>query len=138
MTQLGSLVPEVKPSEVGKRKPADYIVRFVFGAGIALLAGLIGMRFGPVVGGVFLAFPAILPASLTLIERQEGREAAEVDSMGAVLGAVAMVAFAVLVSVWVTRWGVIATLVVALAVWSAAAGALYVLVAAASRRERSP
>jgi len=51
---------------------------------------------------------------------------------------VAMVAFAVLVSVWVTRWGVIATLVVALAVWSAAAGALYVLVAAASRRERSP
>ena len=67
-------MPEVKPSEITQRKPTDYVVRFMFGAAISLLAGLIGMRFGPVVGGLCLGFPAILPASLTLIEKKEGKE----------------------------------------------------------------
>jgi len=36
---------------------------------MTVIAGLIAFRFGPVVGGLFLAFPAIFPASATLIER---------------------------------------------------------------------
>ena len=42
-------------------------MRFLFGAGISLVAGLAGMAFGSKIGGVLLGFPAILPASLTLI-----------------------------------------------------------------------
>ena len=46
---------------------SDLGIRFVFGTGIALIAAVAGMVVGPKFGGLFLAFPAILPASLTLI-----------------------------------------------------------------------
>jgi hypothetical protein len=36
---------------------------------MTVVAGLIAARFGPVVGGLFLAFPAIFPATATLIEK---------------------------------------------------------------------
>ena len=36
---------------------------------MTVVAGLIAARFGPVIGGLFLAFPAIFPASATLIEK---------------------------------------------------------------------
>lgn len=133
-----NLVPSVKPAEIARQKPSAYLVRFAFGAAISLGAALIGMKFGPVVGGVFLGFPAILPASLTLIEKKEGRQQAAIDSEGAVMGAVAMVVFAVVVTVWVTSWGVVATLLVGLAVWLGVATLLYVMAAKIFRREPSP
>ena len=139
MRQRGSgLIPSVKPDAIKKHEPKDYAVRFVFGAVISLAAGLIGMKFGPVVGGVFLGFPAILPASLTLIEKKEGKEEASIDSIGAVLGAVAMVAFALVVVVWASTLGVVACLAVALVAWLVVAFALYAIVAAAYRREPEP
>ena len=67
---------------------------------MTVVAGLIAARFGPVVGGLFLAFPAIFPASATLIEKhvrerkekagmpgaRRGKEAAALDAAGAALG----------------------------------------------------
>jgi len=132
---MNLMVPQVKPQEVARRKPSEYLTRFAFGAGISLVAGVIGIAFGPVVGGVLLGFPAILPASLTLIEKREGREEASVDSIGAIIGAVAMVAFAVFMVLWVTRLGVVPSLLVALVVWLLVAGGLYALVANFYRRE---
>ena len=117
---------------------SKYLLRFAFGAGISAVAGLLGMAFGPKFGGLFLGFPAILPASLTLIEKKEGREEAAIDTEGATLGAMAMVVFAVLVAVTATRWGVVLSLAVALAVWSAVAFALYKLVMAVFHREPEP
>ena len=96
------------------------------------------MKFGPVVGGVLLGFPAILPASLTLIEKKEGKEQASIDSLGAILGALAMVAYAVAVVLVVSRFGVVLSLVVALVVWLVVAFALYALVAAVYKREPAP
>jgi len=69
-------------------------LRFVFGFVISVGAALIGMRFGQRFGGLFLAFPAILPASLTLIEEREGDNPASISATGAVLGGGALVAFA--------------------------------------------
>lgn len=69
-------------------------MRFVFGFVISIAAALISMRFGQRFGGLFLAFPAILPASLTLIEEREGDIRASVNATGAVLGGGALVAFA--------------------------------------------
>ena len=129
------MVPQVNPKEVASRKPSEYLTRFAFGAGISLVAGVIGMAFGGVVGGVLLGFPAILPASLTLIEKKEGKEEASVDSIGAIIGAVAMVAFAVVIVLWVTRLGVAPSLLAALVVWLAVAGGLYAIVATVYRRE---
>lgn len=76
----------------GRRR--DYLVRFAFGAGIALVAGLAGLRFGPKVGGLFLAFPAVLPTALTLIAKKESDGIASIDALGGVLGALGMIAFA--------------------------------------------
>jgi hypothetical protein len=33
------------------------------------IPGWIASKYGPVVGGLFLAFPAIFPASATLVEK---------------------------------------------------------------------
>lgn len=130
--------PEFKPSEIGSHGFKDYALRFGFGAGISLVAGLMGMWLGPKFGGVWLGFPAILPASLTLVQKKDGKEQAAIDSEGAVLGAIAFVVYAVIVVLLVTRWVVLPTLVVALLVWLAVAVALYALARMIFHREPSP
>jgi Protein of unknown function (DUF3147) len=132
------LVPRVDPAKIRSTRFRDYALRFVFGAGIALTAGLIGAWFGPKVGGLFLGFPAILPASLTLIQRKEGRDEASVDSVGAMLGAAALVAYAVVVVATVTSVGVVPSLLGAFVAWLAVASGLYFLVARVFEREPEP
>lgn len=89
----------------------EYVVRFVFGGAVTALTGIIAKRFGPEIGGLFLAFPAIFPATATLIEKHEkrkkaeagidgtarGRAAAGIDAAGAAMGSIGLAAFAVLV-----------------------------------------
>ena len=60
----------------------EYALRFLFGGLITAVAGLIAKHFGPAVGGLFLAFPAIFPASATLIEKHE-RQRAQRDGQAA-------------------------------------------------------
>ncbi|MGH7765174.1 MAG: DUF3147 family protein [Candidatus Dormibacteraceae bacterium] len=121
-------VPSVHPEEIRSHKFKDYAARFCFGAAISLVAGLIGMRFGPHVGGIFLGFPAILPASLTLIQKKSGRTEAAIDSEGAVLGSLALLAFAGFTWLFAVNLGVPWTLVLALAVWLGIAVLLYAVV----------
>jgi hypothetical protein len=89
----------------------EYVVRFLFGGIITAAAGLIARRWGPGIGGLFLAFPAIFPASATLVEKHEkqkkdrarlqgvvrGREAAALDAAGAALGCIGLAGFALVV-----------------------------------------
>jgi hypothetical protein len=89
----------------------EYAVRFLLGGLITVAAGLIAQRWGPGIGGLFLAFPAIFPASATLVEKHEkqkkkraglpstirGREAAALDAAGAALGSIGLVGFALIV-----------------------------------------
>jgi hypothetical protein len=86
----------------------EYLVRFALGGVATVLTGLISSRYGASVGGLFLALPAIFCASATLIEKHEirrkreagligrrrGQEAAALDAAGAALGALGMLAFA--------------------------------------------
>lgn len=132
------LVPRVEPEKVKGQRFSAYALRFAFGSGIALVAGLVGMFFGPKVGGVLLGFPAVLPASLTLIQKKEGKDEASVDSIGAVLGGTAMIVFAVLVSLTVKSFGAVPSIAVALIVWLAVAVGLYFLVALVFKREPHP
>jgi hypothetical protein len=69
-------------------------VRFAFGALLSIVAGVVGVVWGPLAGGMLLAFPAILPATLTLIENQEGERGARDDDDGATLGALGLATFA--------------------------------------------
>ena len=89
----------------------EYAIRFLFGGLITATAGLIADRWGPAIGGLFLAFPAILPASATLVEKHErqkkalvglhgaerGREAAALDAAGAAIGCIGLAGFALIV-----------------------------------------
>ncbi len=88
----------------------EYAVRFLFGGLITAATGLIAKKFGPEVAGLFLAFPAIFPASATMIEKHErekkekaglhgtarGRQVASVDAAGAAIGSVGLAAFGLL------------------------------------------
>jgi Protein of unknown function (DUF3147) len=58
-------------SALAKTKWYEYAVRFAFGGVVTVFAGLVAKHFSPVVGGLFLAFPAIFPASATLVEKHE-------------------------------------------------------------------
>ena len=99
---------EAKFSALKQTRLQEYLVRFLFGGAATVLAALIAKQFGPGYGGLFLAFPAIFPASVTLIEAHEkkrlartghdgtcrGRMAASIDASGAVLGSIGLAGFA--------------------------------------------
>jgi hypothetical protein len=68
---------------------------------------------------VFLAFPALLPASLTFVDAEGGRTDAIDDARGARLGALALFAFAALVRLRAECWPPFATLGTAAFVWTA-------------------
>ena len=89
------------------------------------MTGLIAHAWGPALGGLFLAFPAILPASLTLVARHEGRAKAAREARGAVLGAVALGVFAVTSSVLALHASPVLTLAVATTAWIAVAVLLW-------------
>lgn len=86
----------------------EYLVRFALGGAATVLTGWIASRFGPSIGGLFLALPAIFCASATLIEKHEmrrkgkagksgrrrGQQAAALDAAGAAIGSLGLLAFA--------------------------------------------
>lgn len=102
-------------------RPRALALRFAFGAAVSVVAGLVGIAAGQRAGGVMLAAPAVLPATLTIIERQEGRGPAVTEVQGAVLGAVALIGFAVVAAASTARLPLAAALPGALAAWAAAA-----------------
>lgn len=124
------MIVQFKPSALRQTRWYEYLVRFVLGGAMTVVAGLIAARFGPVTGGLFLAFPAIFPASATLIEKhvrerkekaglpgaRRGREAAALDAVGAALGSFGLAAFGLVIwimIVWSPAWA----LVLAAASW---------------------
>jgi uncharacterized membrane protein (GlpM family) len=84
----------LRPSKIREVEPSDLIIRFGFGAAVSVVAGVVSLVAGPKAGGLFLAFPAILPATLTLVQKKQSKREAMEDDEGAVLGAVALLAFA--------------------------------------------
>ncbi|MFZ0318125.1 MAG: DUF3147 family protein [Candidatus Sulfotelmatobacter sp.] len=86
----------------------QYAIRFIFGGLITAIAGLIAEHYGPVIGGLFLAFPAIFPAGATLIEKHEkekkrehgfdgtvrASQAVSIDAAGAAIGTLSLAIFA--------------------------------------------
>jgi hypothetical protein len=70
---------------------------------------------------VMLASPAVLPATLTIIERQEGRGPAVAEVTGAVPGAVALTGFALVAAGSMTKLPLAAALLLPLVTWVVAA-----------------
>ena len=91
------MIPSFDRTGLGKSSVWEYALRFAFGGAVAVGAGLVARAYGPSIGGLFLAFPAILPASLTLVKQHDGREQAEQDARGACLGSAGLLVFAFVV-----------------------------------------
>ena len=104
---------------------SEYLIRFAFGGSLTVVTGLIAHALGPAVGGLFLAFPAILPASLTLVARHEGRAKAAHEARGAVLGAVALGVFAITSSLLAVHASPVVSLTVATTAWIAVSVVLW-------------
>src|SRR2546423_7068545 len=95
-------------SVIGQTAWYQYVIRFILGGAITVVAGLIARKFGPSIGGLFLAFPAIFPAGATLIEKHQkkkkqragkqvgrrGQDAAALDAAGTAMGAIGLIVFA--------------------------------------------
>jgi len=113
-------------AKLSKASPPELLIRFVFGGGIALVAAISGSLFGPRFGGLFLAFPAVLPATVTLIEKKEGTTNAWADASGGVLGAIGLAAFA-FTALQLLRADPVVALALALLAWLLVSGGLYFL-----------
>ena len=102
-------------------------MRFFFGGLVAVIASASSKALGDFAGGLALAFPAVLPAALTLAKENDGREQAADEARGARFGAVGLALFGVVVSVLVDQ-GPWVSLPLALLVWAVAAVSLWCLV----------
>ena len=122
---------EFDTSALRRTRWYEYALRFFFGGAVTVGAGLIAKFYGPVVGGLFLAFPAIFPASATLVQKHEtekkckagiidndrGRKAAALDARGAALGCLALGCFGAVLWRFLPGWNAAAGLAAALATW---------------------
>jgi Protein of unknown function (DUF3147) len=109
----------------------EYAVRFLFGGVITAATGLVAKHFGAVVGGLFLAFPAIFPASVTLVAKYEqdkkqkvgvdgaarAKMAAALDARGAAMGTFGLGIFAMVVWKLLPIWNSLAVLSLAILSW---------------------
>ncbi len=112
----------------------DLVVRFGFGFVVSAVAGVIAMTLGARAGGIMLGFPAILPATLTLIEKKQSEQDAEHDDIGAILGAAALIVFAIVGWQLFPRIAAAGALAAAAAAWLVAALVLYAALSPTLRR----
>jgi hypothetical protein len=105
------MIVTISTSGLKRTKWWELLLRFVLGGLVTAGAGILAKKLGPGFGGLFLAFPAILVCSVTLVEKHErerkqqkgmnglirGRLAAGADAAGATMGSVGLILFAVCV-----------------------------------------
>ena len=102
---------KLETTSLRQTTPMEYTRRFLFGGLATVVATLIANKWGPVIGGMFLAFPGIFPAGVSLVEKHKiDREAAagktglasargeaSVEAAGASAGTWGLAAFALVV-----------------------------------------
>src|SRR5205814_9143080 len=100
------MIVATSTSALKQAKWWEYLLRFIVGGTVTVVARLIAEKWGPGFGGLFLAFPAILVASASLVEKHErerkekkglggkyrGRHAAGADAAGAAMGSIGLIA----------------------------------------------
>jgi 4-hydroxybenzoate polyprenyltransferase len=135
------MILKIDPAGLKEAKWHEYVLRFVFGGLITAAAGAIGKKWGPVVAGLFLAFPAIFPASATLVEKHEcerkqrkglhgeqrGIDAAADDALGAAMGSVGLLGFGVICWLFIPGHSPVLVLVVAALAWFVTAVSIWIL-----------
>ena len=126
-------------SSLSESRSREWAVRFLFGGAITAAAGLITAKWGPSVGGLFLAFPAIFPASATLVEKHErerkeklglhgyrrGRDAVGAEAAGAAMGSIGLAVFGMTVWMLLPRSSPWLVMPAATGVWFLTSGMMW-------------
>ncbi len=145
---------QLKLSALKQTKWYEYLIRFVFGGLTTVATGLVAAKYGPVIGGMFLAFPSIFPASVTLVQthkketeqkkgegeqesKEEGKDSAAKTSAGTAMGSTGLFLFALVLWNLSTRLAPWLVLLLALAVWLAGAVIAWWLISG-RRQEKKP
>jgi Protein of unknown function (DUF3147) len=135
------MIIKLSGSTVRETRWYEYLLRFLLGGLITAAAGVIAQQFGPIIGGLFLAFPAIFPASATLVEKHErqkkeskglsgsqrGRDVAALEAMGSAIGSTGLLLFAALVWLLLSRHRPWLVLAVATCAWGIASAGVWQL-----------
>ena len=58
----------INVAKLREGKPSEYLTRFIFGGTLTVIAALIARHYGPILGGLFLAFPGIFAPGLSMTE----------------------------------------------------------------------
>lgn len=130
----------------------EYALRFVFGGLMTVIAGLMAKHYGPELGGLFLAFPAIAPASVTMLDQHvkeekqragfeghtRGRKAAALDMFGTLWGTIGLLAFAVVIWKMAPSHSTWTVLVTATLAWLIGALTIFEVRRLLKRRNISP
>ena len=120
-------------SALRQSKWYEIVLRFLFGGLATVATGLIAKSFGPILGGLFLAFPAIFPATATLVEKHvkekkrvagidgvdRARYAVALEARGATMGSIGLICFAFVVWRFLsaeTKWLILLSAILA---WAA-------------------
>ncbi|HSY36331.1 MAG TPA: hypothetical protein VK814_11325 [Acidobacteriaceae bacterium] len=121
----------INVAKLREGKPHEYLTRFLFGGAVTVIASLITGRYGPILGGLFMAFPGIFAPGLSMtethaIERKAAagaigtlfaRAEASVEAAGASAGALGLAAFALVLWKFLPTHTLALTLPLASAAW---------------------
>ncbi|HEY3929674.1 MAG TPA: hypothetical protein VGL89_14990 [Candidatus Koribacter sp.] len=135
------MIIKASASTLRRTRWHQYAVRFFFGGAITAIAGLIAKHYGPELGGLFLAFPAIFPAAATLAQQHEEEKKKEkglpgkprgilvagAEANGTALGSIALAAFAVLFWLTVPQINIALLFPLSIVLWLAVAIAAWFL-----------
>jgi Protein of unknown function (DUF3147) len=133
------VIVKVDSSGLKQTRWHEYVIRFAMGGLVTVITGSVAKNWGPVIGGLFLAFPAIFPASATLVETHQrqrkqkkglcgekrGLDVAAADAFGTALGSLGLVTFALFCYLllpqfqpaWVLAGGVFLWVLVSTSAW---------------------
>jgi hypothetical protein len=118
---------------IKESRVSGHLLRFGVGGSVTVCAALVAKGWGPRLGGLTLAMPAILPIGLTLIAKlqneqigpaargERARRAALIEVTGASIGGLGLVAFAVLGWRLLGRWPAWLALSLATVAWATVA-----------------
>ena len=119
----------MEPGKLRGLQLREYVIRFALGAAISILAGFLSKAVNARFGGAFLAFPSILPASLTLIQEKEGTRRADRNAIGAALGGIGLVVFGMIGEAAFGHLEPFVALALAILGWLVTSFALYAMLA---------
>lgn len=128
-------------SKLKSVKPSAWATRFLFGAALTLVFSLTSKWAGPVIGGLFLAFPGIYGPGSSFVEKKEeerkskagidgtlsARKLTSAHAVGASAGAIGLLAFSAIAWLGLPRFGLAKSLAAATLAWFAVSFAAWAL-----------